>query len=181
MKQFKTSRINNSNAFTKIVSGNNSAGSERKLNLDFDNTPNQSHKKTTDSFLRTVPLLKAFTKIKRSTKRNNDEFLNLDGPKYVKDGDGPIEVYVRIIFSRMGTINTLLERFDCHAFVECYWDDQRLYNLIIEEAKLTGFSGIQLRNRLISFLNTFNFDPYEYWTPKIYFDNAIGEVKEEKS
>jgi hypothetical protein len=172
-----------SNSFSKVSnSSHSSAGSDRKLNLDFGDAHSQKHpKKSNTFFFKTAPIMKAFQMMKTASKKYNDNFLDLDEPKYLKDGEGPIEVSVRIIFSRMGTINTLLERFDCHAFIECYWDDSKLYDVIIQEAHLTGISGVQLRNRLNSFLSTFKFDPCQYWTPKIYLENAIGEVKEERT
>ena len=170
-----------SNSFSKVASGNNSAGSDRKLNLDFSDAYSQKYKKSNNFFNKTAPIMKAFQMMKKASKKYNDDFLDLDEPKYVKDGEGPIEVYVRIIFARMGTINTLLERFDCHAFIECYWDDSKLFETIIQEAHLIGISGVQLRNRLNSYLSTFKFNPYEYWTPRIHLENAIGEVKEERT
>lgn len=123
-------------------------------------------------------------KFKVIGKKNKfEDFSNFGDPDsctYVKDGQGPIEVYTRIIFSRMGNINTIDEKFDCHAFIECYWDDDRLYEIVLKEANLVGNSGVQLRNKLNAYLNTFRFNPWKYWTPRIHYENAIGEVKEEK-
>jgi hypothetical protein len=104
---------------------------------------------------------------------------DLDEQNYARNG--PIEVHTRIIFSRMGTINTVDEKFDCHAFVECYWDDDNLYAMILQDANLEKNSGVQLKNRLNEYLDEFTFDPNKYWTPRTYFENALGEIKTEKT
>ena len=114
----------------------------------------------------------------------------------------PVTVQCRIIFARMGTINTLLEKYDCHgiiscshffivktfikgyknlAFVECTWFDNNLLDRILKEGNINKlrFSDSQLENVVSSHLKTYKFDPKTEWTPKIYFDNAIGEVKAE--
>ena len=107
------------------------------------------------------------------------DFDDLDEKKCLQDG--PIEVHTRIIFSRMGIISTVDEKFDCHAFVECCWDDDKLYEIILREADLVNNTGIQLRNRLNQYLDEFIFDPCIHWTPKTYFENGLGEVKTEKT
>jgi hypothetical protein len=35
-------------------------------------------------------------------------------------------VKCKVIFTRMGNINTKLERFDSQIFIECFWDDESI-------------------------------------------------------
>ena len=89
----------------------------------------------------------------------------------------PVEVQCRIIFARMGSIDTIKERFECQAFVECIWNDDKLLQKILQEANITT----ELEVELSEYLRTFKFDPLNHWTPRIYFDNAINDGKQERA
>lgn len=97
---------------------------------------------------------------------------------YICDKDDekqPVYVKSRIAFSRMGCINTLNEKFDCQAFVECIWQDDELFKKLIKDVKINESNERKIQEKL----SAFKFNPNENWTPKIFFDNALGEVKSE--
>jgi hypothetical protein len=130
----------------------------------------------------------------------------------------PVIVETRIVFLKIGQIDTRNERYDAEAFVESTWLDNKLYDQLINKNTDTTstststtttttanknnntnndnkktpnssfnkkiqkhplYPQIQLVRNLVRNLSTFEFDPLVNWTPQLYFENAIGELKEE--
>lgn len=96
----------------------------------------------------------------------------------------PILVRGKIIFSRIGEINTKAERFDSEIYYECSWEDDKLYEIFYNSQNFSNLkrndfqSKLDLMNKNIS---QFSYNPNIHWSPKVYIDNAIGEPKGETS
>ena len=89
-------------------------------------------------------------------------------------------VKCKIIFVRMGNINTKLERFDCQVYIECSWQDETLLQAIVNKLHSMK-SNNDLYDRVMEQLQTISYDPKNFYDPNIYIENAIGDIKEEKS
>lgn len=79
-------------------------------------------------------------------------------------------VKCKVIFSRMGNINTKLERFDSQIFVECYWDDDSILKDIMKD--LSGCnrncSENDLYERVLDKLQLIDYSPKDYYDPNLY-------------
>ena len=73
------------------------------------------------------------------------------------------EVRVSIVFTRLGEIDTINERFSCEATLFITWREST--NIL---QKHDGGSGD----------NSYVWDSNKLWDPQLYIDNAIGDVKE---
>lgn len=96
----------------------------------------------------------------------------------------PVVVKCKIIFSRMGTINTINECFDCQAYVECAWEDDNLFHYILNlnrNIQSSNKSQFDIYKHAIDNLKYFEYNPDKHWSPKIYIENTIGDLKEEKT
>lgn len=43
---------------------------------------------------------------------------------------GPVEIVSRIIFLKMGQIDTRNERYDAEAYIECTWEDDEIFKYL---------------------------------------------------
>jgi hypothetical protein len=73
------------------------------------------------------------------------------------------EVKVSIIFTRIGEIDTINERFSCEATLFITWIES------LKEKSQEFIHEITQTNNLESKL---------FWDPQLYIDNAIGDIKE---
>ncbi|CAF0923982.1 unnamed protein product [Adineta steineri] len=81
-------------------------------------------------------------------------------------------VYVRLMFSRIGEIDTLNEKYQAQASIEARWQveiDKLLPDLSPEDqTRLTAGKSVSLLKYAAS-----------HWTPQLYIENAIGDLKEQ--
>ena len=92
-------------------------------------------------------------------------------------------VECKVIFTRMGTIDTISENFNCQAYIETSWEDDDLFDRILSIIDIDlRFKDIEDLNSFLSKqLKTFRFDSKKDWSPLIYIENAIGDLtKQEK-
>lgn len=76
----------------------------------------------------------------------------------------PREVQVRVIFLRVGDIDTLNEKFFAEILVESKWEEPRLS---------TEFDCSLIYNEEKELNNAHN-----YWNPKVYIENALNDPKQ---
>ena len=69
-----------------------------------------------------------------------------------------VKVEIRIVFLKIGEIDTVKEQFQAEAFIEARWKEP---SLKIEELD--------------------SFDATKYWNPMIEIENAVGEIKSDVS
>jgi hypothetical protein len=92
----------------------------------------------------------------------------------------PIFVECKVIFTRMGTINTIHENFSCQAYIECCWDDDNLFNNLIRDMDINLSTNIEnIEVCLTEAVQTLKYDSNEDWSPMIYIENSIGDLKED--
>ena len=91
-------------------------------------------------------------------------------------------VECKVIFTRMGTIDTLTENFNCQAYIETCWYDDDLFDILLNKMEIDlKFIDVDDINKFLSKkLNVFRYDSKRDWSPLIYIENAIGDLKEEK-
>ncbi len=99
---------------------------------------------------------------------------------------GATIVQAKVVFSRLGYINTKSERFDSEVYTECQWYDDTLFETILylnaDEAKINKIKALPIElklNLVYDNLKNFNYDPKVNWNPQIYIENAIGELKQD--
>lgn len=79
------------------------------------------------------------------------------GPKGAVRGD-KVTVYIRVVFLKIGEIDTLKENFAADAFIQARW----------REPQLDGQQDMDLDD----------IEWNKFWNPKIYVENNLGEPKE---
>ena len=91
-------------------------------------------------------------------------------------------VECKVIFTRMGTIDTISENFNCQAYIETSWEDDDLFDKVLNKMDIDlRFKDVEDLNSFLSKqLKAFRFDSKKDWSPLIYIENAIGDLKEEK-
>jgi hypothetical protein len=57
----------------------------------------------------------------------------------------PVKVTSRIVFLKVGQIDTRNERYDAEAYIECFWEDDQIFKLLADpnmakNGKLNRFS-----------------------------------------
>ncbi|CAF0768013.1 unnamed protein product [Rotaria sp. Silwood1] len=67
---------------------------------------------------------------------------------------GQVTVELRIVFLKIGEIDTLKEQFQAEAFIQARWSDPALKGTDID-----------------------NFDANKFWNPLLYVDNSVGDLK----
>jgi hypothetical protein len=72
------------------------------------------------------------------------------------------EVRISIVFTRLGEIDTINERFSCEATLFITWREN---TNILQQCETQGE-------------NSYFWDSNKLWDPQLYIDNAIGDVKE---
>jgi hypothetical protein len=72
------------------------------------------------------------------------------------------EVRISIVFTRLGEIDTINERFSCEATLFITWREN---TNILQKCETQGE-------------NSYFWDSNKLWDPQLYIDNAIGDVKE---
>ena len=95
-------------------------------------------------------------------KNNNIKLENSTISNYVR------QVQIRVIFLRVGEIDTLNEKFFAEILVESKWEEPNLSH----EFDLSSDS-LQLYNEEKELSNT-----SKYWNPKIYIENALNDPKQ---
>jgi hypothetical protein len=70
----------------------------------------------------------------------------------------PIQVFVRVTFLKIGEIDTVKECFTAEALIQSKWREQ----------SLDGRMELNLKEIPVN----------DYWNPKLYVDNTVGEAKE---
>jgi hypothetical protein len=94
----------------------------------------------------------------------------------------PILVKGKIIFTRIGEINTKAERFDSEIYYECSWEDDKLFEIFYNSQNFSNLKRNDFQSKLEFMnksINQFTYNPSIHWSPKVYIDNAIGEPKGE--
>ncbi|CAF0996895.1 unnamed protein product [Adineta steineri] len=81
-------------------------------------------------------------------------------------------VHVRLVFLRIGEIDTLNEKYQAHASIESRW--------LVPYDKLFSNISTADQERLISG-RSISLDKYDgsYWHPQLYIENALGDLKEQ--
>lgn len=127
---------------------------------------------------------------------------------------GLTKIISRIIFLKMGQIDTRNERFDAEAYIECTWEDDEIFkylsspNLDKDGKNQNPTSQNQQNNNnptsknnqqnnnsniiinpnatniinvknVINNINYLEYDPNLFWSPQLYIENAIGDLKED--
>ncbi|UJR11608.1 hypothetical protein I4U23_015790 [Adineta vaga] len=83
-----------------------------------------------------------------------------------------VRVYVRLVFLRIGEIDTLNEKYQAHASIESRWSvsfNEFLSTLSIENQNL-------LSNGKTIILEKYT---ESYWHPQLYIENSLGDLKEQ--
>lgn len=121
----------------------------------------------------------------KSVERSFGRFTNKSYDKQ------PVPVRCKVMFSRMGTIDTILERFDCQAYIECSWEDDELFYQILNLDNPIELDNLKkdllrsqnskeyLYNYAIKNLKDFKYNPETHWSPKIYIENTISGSQQE--
>lgn len=107
----------------------------------------------------------------------------------------PVQILSRIIFLKVGQIDTRNERYDAEAYIECMWEDDEIFKYLStpnldkdgkpappsNQNKSNSPSATSLINvkNVINNLNYLEYDPNLFWSPQLYIENAIGDLKEE--
>lgn len=137
----------------------------------------------------------------------------------MEDPAPPVRVLSRIIFLKMGQIDTRNERYDAEAYIECTWEDDEIFKYLsspnleqlkaeikaAKEAKASedkegkvvsqpqqpqskntnsntppaATSNIINVKNVINNINYLEYDPNLFWSPQLYIENAIGDLKED--
>ncbi|CAF1159901.1 unnamed protein product [Adineta ricciae] len=81
-------------------------------------------------------------------------------------------VHVRLVFLRIGEIDTLNERYQAHASIESRWT--------VSHDKFLSTITATEQERLIKG-KSISLDEYEqsHWHPQLYIENALGDLKEQ--
>ncbi|CAF1312098.1 unnamed protein product [Adineta ricciae] len=81
-------------------------------------------------------------------------------------------VHVRLVFLRIGEIDTLNERYQAHASIESRWT--------VSHDKFLSTITATEQERLIKG-KSISLDKYEqsHWHPQLYIENALGDLKEQ--
>jgi hypothetical protein len=87
-----------------------------------------------------------------------------------------IIVESRIVFLKIGQIDTRNERYDAEIYLECFWNDDELYEYALGLLKPEKRDKIE---SLEAILTTITYNREFHWSPQLYIENAIGETKEE--
>ncbi|UJR38751.1 hypothetical protein I4U23_031416 [Adineta vaga] len=81
-------------------------------------------------------------------------------------------VYVRLVFLRIGEIDTLNEKYQAHASIESRWvvSSDKFLSIIpsVDQERLINGKSISLEQYHES-----------YWHPQLYIENALGDLKEQ--
>ncbi|CAF0922000.1 unnamed protein product [Adineta ricciae] len=84
------------------------------------------------------------------------------------------EVRIRLVFVRIGDIDTLNEKYQADVYFEARWADTMNVRLL----DLTPDQQSQLLHENV-IIRTDKFDAKEHWTPQLYIENAIGQIGEQ--
>ncbi|CAF1336233.1 unnamed protein product, partial [Didymodactylos carnosus] len=68
-------------------------------------------------------------------------------------------VFIRLIFLRIGNIDTLNEKYEAEAYVEATWFDKSFHPEVQGSA--------------------IDYNPKVHWNPELVIDNNVGELKQE--
>ncbi|UJR34994.1 hypothetical protein I4U23_027770 [Adineta vaga] len=68
--------------------------------------------------------------------------------------DDQVNVELRLVFLKIGEIDTLKEQFQAEAFIQARWSEPTLKGTDID-----------------------SFDPNKFWNPLLYIDNSVGDLK----
>lgn len=111
----------------------------------------------------------------------------------------PIKVTSRIVFLKVGQIDTRNERYDAEAYIEASWEDEKIYKILADPNMIKNMNtsnGLELMikaanssqlnpnpivnlKNVINNVNALEFDTNLFWSPQLYIENAIGDLKEE--
>ncbi|UJR06795.1 hypothetical protein I4U23_011082 [Adineta vaga] len=97
--------------------------------------------------------------------------INIDSSSSIQT-DKAIPVYIRLVFLRIGEIDTLNEKYQAHASIESRW--------IISLNELLSFISIDDQNRLLNGKSIVleNYSEF-HWHPQISIENSLGDLKEQ--
>jgi hypothetical protein len=88
-----------------------------------------------------------------------------------ENSNQPIKVYIRLMFLRIGEINTLNEKYQAQVSIEARWP--------IEFEKISSDLSSDDQKRLIDGKSISLFKYAEsHWHPQLYIENALGDLKE---
>ena len=93
----------------------------------------------------------------------------------------PVIIECKVNLSRMGTINTLMENFNCQAYIESCWEDDKLFDSLLTKLDI-DMSLLEIEDifkYLSEHVKTFKYDSSKEWSPLIFIENAIGDLKED--
>ena len=91
----------------------------------------------------------------------------------------------RIVFLKIGQIDTRNERYDAEAYIECSWHDDEMFKLLTNSTDQryhgvgSNQSNVAALKNVLKNISAFEYDPNQHWSPQLYIENAIGDLKEE--
>lgn len=136
----------------------------------------------------------------RTTSGKKKKVSTEEATQPVDEPSPPVRVFSRIIFLKMGQIDTRNERYDAEAYIECTWEDDEIFKYLSspnldKDGKVTpqpvqqsksnnsntqnGNTNIINVKNVINNINFLEYDPNLFWSPQLYIENAIGDLKED--
>lgn len=90
------------------------------------------------------------------------------------------EVRVSIVFTRLGEIDTINERFSCEATLFITWrESTSILQKCVDPPDAATAAALSSSNVVAGAdSNSYYWDASKLWDPQLYIDNAIGDVKE---
>ena len=101
----------------------------------------------------------------------------------------PYKIDTKFNFLRIGKISTKYKKFESDLYIECSWEDDKLF-MLLWQSSLTNNQKINTNLDLQSQFNldpilkihkSFKYDPNVYWYPRLYIENSNGELDQEIS
>lgn len=84
-----------------------------------------------------------------------------------------MSVELRLVFLKIGEIDTLKEQFQAEAFIQARWSEPTLKGTVRE----TGPRREKNFRSRSSSKDIDGFDPSKFWNPLLYIDNSVGDLK----
>jgi len=84
----------------------------------------------------------------------------------------PVEVRTRVVFLKIEDVNTKNESFAAEVFIESCWEDNDLYKKLYDDKNVDKKTANEELAKL-------KYDSNIHWSPELFVENAIGELKQE--
>lgn len=93
------------------------------------------------------------------------------------------QVTSRIVFLKVGEIDTKNEKFEAEAYIESYWEDEEIYKQLLDSSRISlgnyqGFLTLDSLHTLGMNLAHINFEQKKHWSPELFIENSIGTLNE---